>query len=82
MTEADTDRGTHHHGEEGHRAALKSSLTAMDVTLSEYAFETAYARVATAARRSGEVSQAQMRAIIDDVLSTSEILQGVAETFR
>lgn len=64
------------------RARLKGSLGAMNVTLSPYAFEVAYARVSTAARRGAEVSPEQMRAIVDDVLSSSEILQGVAESFR
>ncbi len=64
------------------RAILRRSLTHMDVTLSPYAFEIAFARVTTAAERTGEVTEVQMRAIVDDVISSTEILQGVAESFR
>lgn len=64
------------------RATLRRSLTDMDVSLSPYAFEIAFARVTTAAERTGEVTEVQMRAIVDDVISSTEILQGVAESFR
>lgn len=64
------------------RATLRRSLTNMDVTLSPYAFEMAFARVTTAAERTGEVTELQMKAIVDDVISSTEILQGVAESFR
>lgn len=64
------------------RATLRRSLTHMDVTLTPYAFEIAFARVTTAAERTGVVTEVQMRAIVDDVISSTEILQGVAESFR
>jgi hypothetical protein len=64
------------------RARFKRSLNAMNVVLTPYAFEIALARVKTAAERSGEATPTQIRAIVDDVLSSSEILQGVAESFR
>ena len=64
------------------RARFRRSLRAMNVTLSPYAFEVAYARVSTARDRGAELSMEQMRAVVDDVLSSSEILQGVAESFR
>ncbi len=54
----------------------------MNVTLSPYAFEVAYARITTVGNRGIEASPDQIRAIVDDVLSSSEILQGVAESFR
>lgn len=64
------------------RARFESSLAEMNVVLSPYAFEVAFARVTTVTARSGEPTGAQMRAIVDDVISSTEILQGVAETFR
>lgn len=70
------------HSDEMERARFKRSLRAMNVTLSPYAFEVAYARVNTAAKRGAVISPEQMRSIVDDVLSSSEILQGVAESFR
>ena len=68
--------------DERERARFKRTLSSMNVVLSPYAFEVAFARVGTASQRTGEVSTAQVRAIVDDVLSSSEILQGVAESFR
>ena len=73
---------TPHPEDELERARLKRSLSAMNVVLCPYAFEVAYARVNTASRGGGEVTSEQVRAIVDDVLSSSEILQGVAESFR
>lgn len=70
------------HADEMERARLKRSLKAMSVTLSPYAFEVAYARVSTARARGADLTDDQLKAIIDDVLSSSEILQGVAESFR
>ncbi len=77
-----TSQEPEHPSDEMERARFKRSLRAMNVTLSPYAFEIAYARVSTAAKRGTHVSPDQMRAIVDDVLSSSEILQGVAESFR
>ncbi len=73
---------SNHSSDEMERARFRRSLRAMNVTLSPYAFEVAFARVNTAGKRGIEVSSEQMRAIVDDVLSSSEILQGVAESFR
>lgn len=64
------------------RARFKHALAEMNVVLSPYAFEIAFARVTTVTARSGEPTGSQMRAIVDDVISSTEILQGVAETFR
>lgn len=71
-----------HPSDEMKRARLKRSLRGMNVTLSPYAFEVAYARITTVGNRGIEASPDQIRAIVDDVLSSSEILQGVAESFR
>ena len=70
------------HEDEFQRARLKRSLSSMNVVLSPYAFEIAFARLKTTVERNGEANEAQIEAIVDDVLSSSEILQGVAESFR
>lgn len=77
-----TSQDPNHPSNEMERARFMRSLRAMSVTLSPYAFEVAYARVSTARERGVDISRGQMRAIVDDVLSSSEILQGVAESFR
>lgn len=64
------------------RARLKRTLGDMNTILSPYAFEIALARVVTATERHGNVTTSQVEAIVEDVLSSSEILQGVAESFR
>lgn len=70
------------HSDEFQRARLKRSLSSMNVVLSPYAFEIAFARVKTTVERHGEATETQIKVIVDDVLSSSEILQGVAESFR
>ena len=81
MTQGNTQPITEPH-DEFQRARFRRSLNEMNVVLTPYAFEVAFARVKTTAERSGEPTQTQVRAIVDDVLSSSEILQGVAESFR
>lgn len=82
MTQRKTEPTTIEPHDELQRARFKRSLVAMNVVLTPYAFEVAYARVKTTIERNGEPTQTQIKAIIDDVLSSSEILQGVAESFR
>lgn len=69
-------------GKHSGRAALRHTLEQMGVDLSPESFEKAFARMKKVADRSGAVSDAHLRAIVDDVVSGSEILQGVAESFR
>lgn len=82
MSQTDNQESSHQHSDQMERARFKRSLRDMNVTLSPYAFEVAYARVNTAAKRGVVISPEQMKSIVDDVLSSSEILQGVAESFR
>lgn len=74
--------GEHAAGDELQRTSLKRSLSRMGVALTPYAFEIAMARVTSAADRGGEIADGQIQAIVDDVISSTEILQGVAESFR
>lgn len=66
----------------GQRESLKRSLTALGFELSPYAFEVAFARVDTLAQKGEDVTDFQIRSIAEDVISSTEILQGVAESFR
>ena len=69
-------------GKHSGRAAFKHTLAQMDVELGPEAFEKAFARMKRVADHSGAVSETQLRAIVDDVVSGNEIFQGVAESFR
>lgn len=82
MTRENGEPTTNELQDELRRARFKRSLAAMNVVLTPYAFEVAYARVKTTAERNGGATPTQIKAIVDDVLSSSEILQGVAESFR
>lgn len=63
-------------------ATFKSTLKSMDIELSPIAFEEAFIRIRRAADQVGEVSDTRAQAILDEVISGSEMLQGVAESFR
>ncbi len=64
------------------REEFDAALGRMGIDLSTYGADRAYARMQHVAAQSGEVSTEQMRAIVDEVVSGAEILQGVAESFR
>jgi 2-isopropylmalate synthase len=68
-------------GKHSGRAAFRHSLDAMGIQLSTRAFEQAFARMKDLADQSGEVSNEQIRAIVEDVLSGIEVTDGVAATF-
>lgn len=69
-------------GKHSGRAAFKHSLDQMGIELTNGAFEAAFARMKEVADRSGEVSQAQLRVIVDDVVSSVEMLNGVVASFQ
>lgn len=54
----------------------------MGVEMSRQAYDRAVARTRKAADVSGEVSDTQVHAIVDDAISGSEVLQGVTESFK
>ena len=65
------------------RAAFKTALEDMGVTLtSSSSFERAFSRTKQAAGRNGVVTDARLRAIVDEVESGMEIFQGVADSYR
>jgi 2-isopropylmalate synthase len=69
-------------GKHSGRAAFKHALDRIGVELNNGAFERAFTRLKEVADHSGEVSDTQMQAIVDEVVAGSEILQGVNESFR
>jgi 2-isopropylmalate synthase len=69
-------------GKHSGRAALKHSLATMGVDLTPTAFEKAFLNMKKAADVQGEVSETQLRGIVDDVVTGMEMFEGVAESFR
>lgn len=64
------------------RAAFQNALEEMGVTLtSSSSFERAFARTRDAADQNGLVPGERLQAIVDDVVSGMEMLQGVADSF-
>jgi hypothetical protein len=65
------------------RAAFKNALDDMGVSLtSSSSFEHAFSRTKAAAGRSGVVTGARLKAIVDEVESGMEIFRGVADSYR
>ena len=69
-------------GKHSGRAAFKHTLHGMGIELSPSPFEQAFRRMKRVADQTGEVSEAQMQAIVDEVVTGTEILQGVTESFQ
>lgn len=69
-------------GKHSGRAAFRHALDGIGAELTNGAFDKAFARMKEIADRSGEVSDFQLQAIVDEVVSGTEILQGVNDTFR
>jgi 2-isopropylmalate synthase len=69
-------------GKHSGRAALKHSLATMGVDLTPPAFEKAFHNMKKAADVQGEVSEAQLKTIVDEVVTSLEMFEGVTESFR
>lgn len=69
-------------GKHSGRAALKHSLATMGVDLNPPAFEKAFLNMKKAADVQGEVSDAQLKTIVDEVVTSLEMFEGVTESFR
>jgi hypothetical protein len=61
---------------------LRGEAAALGVRLNRSSLDRALERVKVVAAKSGEVSTEQIRSIIDEVTSGSEILEAVTESFR
>jgi 2-isopropylmalate synthase len=69
-------------GKHSGRAALKHSLERLGVELSPSTFEEVFTRMKDLADRTGEVSGTRLQAIVDDVASGAEVMEGVVASFR
>ena len=69
-------------GKHSGRAAFRHILEQIGFELNNTAFEHAFSRMKDVADQSGEVSQGQIRLIVEDVVSGIEVLDGVAASFR
>jgi len=69
-------------GKHSGRAAFKHSLAQLGIDLGHTAFERAFDRMKEIADRSGAISEDQLRAIVDEVVSGMEVLDGVVASFR
>ncbi len=69
-------------GNHSGRVAFRRALDDMSIELSPSSFEQAFARMERAANLTGQVSEAQLQAIVDEVVTGTEILQEVAESFQ
>ncbi|REK21648.1 MAG: hypothetical protein DWQ40_03745 [Actinobacteria bacterium] len=79
---ARTANGTVVMNQSSGRAAFEHCLATMDVDLNQTAFEKAFLQTKKAADVQGEVSENQLRAIVDDVVTGMEVFEGVTESFR
>lgn len=68
-------------GKHSGRAAFKHALNELGVALNPSTFEAAFARMKDVADQTGEVSPARLQTIIEELVSDTEMLQDVAESF-
>lgn len=64
------------------RRNLKDRLLALDIQLTIVSLERTFQRMSEVATSNNDVTDDQLRTIVDDVVTGTEILQGVAESFR
>ena len=68
--------------DQGVREDLADRLGSLGVTLTSVSFERALERARQTRQRTGALSEAQLRSIVEDVVSGTEILQGVTESYQ
>ena len=69
-------------GKHSGRAAFKFALDKIGIQLDASMFEAAFRRMKEIADQSGEIPDSQLRAIVDEVVSGIEVLEGVASSFQ
>jgi len=69
-------------GKHSGRAAFRHSLDQLGIEVSDAVFEASFARMKEVADRSGEVTPDQIRAIVEEVVSGIEVLDGVTASFE
>jgi 2-isopropylmalate synthase len=69
-------------GKHSGRAAFRHSLDQLGIKASDTVFETSFAKMKEVADRTGEVTSDQIRAIVEEVVSGIEVLDGVTASFE
>jgi len=69
-------------GKHSGRAAFKHSLDQLGIEVTDVVFAASFARMKEVADRSGEVTPDQIRAIVEEVSSGIEVLDGVTASFE
>jgi 2-isopropylmalate synthase len=69
-------------GKHSGRAAFKFALDKIGIQLDPSTFEAAFRRMKEIADQSGEIPDSQLRAIVDEVVSGIEVLEGVTSSFQ
>jgi 2-isopropylmalate synthase len=69
-------------GKHSGRAAFKHTLATLGLDLNPPAFERAFNQLKAEADRQGMVLESQIRWIVNDVVSSMDTFEGVAESFR
>ena len=69
-------------GKHSGRAAFRHSLDQLGIEVSDAVFETSFARMKEVADRTGEVTPDQIRIIVEEVVSGTEVLDGVTASFE
>ena len=71
-----------HKDDQEDRDRLSKALRELNIGLSSASFDRAYTRVRQAEARTGSLSETLLRSIVDDVVTGTETLEGVADSFR
>jgi 2-isopropylmalate synthase len=69
-------------GKHSGRAAFRHSLDQLGIETSDAVFETSFAKMKEVADRTGEVTPDQIRAIVEEVVTGIEVLDGVTASFE
>ena len=69
-------------GKHSGRAAFRHSLDQLGIEVNDAVFETSFAKMKEVADRTGEVTPEQIRAIVEEVVSGIEVLDGVTASFE
>jgi len=69
-------------GKHSGRAAFKHSLDQLGIEVGDAVFERSFARMKEVADHSGEVTPDEIRAIVEEVISGIEVLDGVTASFQ
>ena len=69
-------------GKHSGRAAFRHAMDRLGLDVTNGDFDRAFHRMKQVADQTGEVSDAQLRSIVDEVVAGNEVFQGVSDSFR